>query len=112
MTNSITKLEIFQKLIQSGLFVNLKDALVSLKEQWTDNDEYNVELIEKWINELPENDKNKILGEYEYYQLNLDKLGKKGISSTKDGEQSKITEGTIDNAIKAKEKPSEPKKYV
>ncbi|MCC3421729.1 MAG: hypothetical protein JGK12_26805 [Microcoleus sp. PH2017_01_SCD_O_A] len=109
MSNSITKLEIFQKLIELDLFVNLKDALVSLKEQWTGNDEDNIKLIEKWIEELPRNDKNKIRGKYEYYQLNIEKLGRKGKSSTKPGEQSEITKESIENAIIAKEKPPEPK---
>lgn len=110
MTNIITKLEIFQKLIQLDLFVNMRDALVSLKDKWTGNDEDNVEIIEKWIEKLPENDKNKILGQYEYYQLNVEKLGRNGKSSTKPGEQSEILKGIIENAIIAMEKPPEPKK--
>lgn len=109
MTNSITKLEIFQKLIELDLFVNLKDALVSLEEQWTGNDEDNVELIEKWIQELPENDKKKIQGQYKYYQLNVEKIGRDGKSSTKPGEQSEILKEVLENAVVRKEKPPEPK---
>ena len=111
MTNIITKLEIFQKLIQLDLFVNMRDPLVSLKDKLTGNDEDNVEIIEKWIEELPENDKNKILGQYEYYQLNVEKLGRNGKSSTKPGEQSEILkEIIIENAIIGREKPPESKK--
>ena len=111
MTNSSEQLEIYKQIIQeSDLFVNLRDALVSLKNKLTGNDEYNVEIIEKWIEELPENDKNKILGEYEYYQLNVEKLGRNGKSSTKPGEQSEMLKGIIENAIIGREKPPESKK--
>ena len=109
MSNSITKLEIFQKLIELDLFVNLKDALVSLKEQWTGNDEDNVELIEKWIQELPENDKKNIQKKYTYYQLNVEMLGRDGKSSTKPGGQSEILKEVLENAVVRKEKPPEPK---
>jgi len=110
-SNSIRKLEIFQQIIQkSGLFINLTDALVTLKEQLTNNDETNVKIIENWIEELPENDKENILGEYEHYLLNVEMLGRDGKSSTKPGGQSEILKEVLENAIPPKEKPPEPKK--
>ena len=108
MTNSITKLEIFQQLIQeSDLFVNLRDALLSLKDKLTDNDENNVKIIEDWIEKLPENDKNNILGEYEYYELNAEKIGRDGKSPTKPGQKSKSLIESIENATVAAEKTPE-----
>jgi CHAT domain-containing protein/tetratricopeptide (TPR) repeat protein len=108
MTNSIRKLEIFQQIIQeSGLFVNLRDALVSLKEQFTDNDESNVTIIEDWIDKLPEDDKENILEEYEDRQLNVEMLGRGGTSPIKPGETSKILKEIIENATVAAEKTPE-----
>jgi len=108
MTNSSTKLEIFQQLIQkSDLFVNLRDALVSLQKQLTDNDETNVTIIENWIEQLPENDKNNILGEYEDLQLNADKLGRDGKSSTKRGQQTQPLKEMIGNLVAAEKTPKQ-----
>ncbi|MEY3868941.1 MAG: hypothetical protein RLZZ338_2832 [Cyanobacteriota bacterium] len=108
MTNSITKIEIFQQLIQeSDLFVNLREALVSLKDQLTDDDETNVKIIEEWIEKLPENDKNNILGEYEHRQLNTEKIGRDGKSPTKPGHKSKSLIESIENATVAAEKSPE-----
>ncbi len=110
MTNSVSRLEIFQQIIQKpDLFLNLKDALVSLKDQLTNNDEANVKIIENWIQELPEEYKEKILEEYEHYLLNVEMLGRDGKSSTKPGEQSEILKEVLENAVVPKEKPPEPK---
>jgi len=111
MTNSITKLEIFQQLIQkSDLFVNLRDALVSLKDQLTDDDNANVTIIENWMEQLPENDKNNILGEYEDRQLNTEKLGREGISPIKKGQADKSLKEIIENLTAAPENNPETKK--
>jgi len=108
MTNSSEKLEIYQQIIQeSDLFVNLRDALVSLKKQLTNNDETNVKIIDKWIKALPETDKNNILSEYEFYDLNRNKLPNKGQSPTKPGQQSQILKETLENLTIAAEKPPE-----
>jgi hypothetical protein len=110
MTNSVSRLEIFQQIIQKpDFFLNLKDALVSLKDQLTNNDEANVKIIENWIQELPEEYKEKILEEYEHYLLNVEMLGRDGKSSTKPGEQSEILKEVLENAVVPKEKPPEPK---
>ena len=108
-SNSIRKLEIFQQIIiqESGLFINLKYALVSLKDQLTNNDEANVKILENWIQELPEEYKEKILEEYEHYLLNVEMLGRDGKSSTKPGEQSEILKEVLENAVVRKEKPPE-----
>jgi hypothetical protein len=111
MTNSSRKLEIFEKIIQeSDLFVNLRDALVYLKDQLIDDDATNVIIIENWIEQLPEDDKENILAEYEYYLLNVEMLGNKSTSSTKPGEQSQSLKEIIENATVAAEKPLKPKK--
>jgi hypothetical protein len=108
MTNSSEKLEIYQQIIQeSDLFVNLRDALVSLKKQLTNNDETNVKIIDKWIKALPETDKNNILSEYEFYDLNRNKLPNKGQSPTKPGQQSQILKETLENLTIPAEKPPE-----
>lgn len=108
MTNSSEKLEIYQQIIQeSDLFVNLRDALVSLKKQLTNNDETNVKIIDKWIKALPETDKNNILSEYEFYDLNRNKLPNKGQSPTKPGQQSQILKETLENLTIVPEKPPE-----
>ena len=108
MTNSSEQLEIYQQIIQeSDLFVNLRDALVSLKKQLTNNDETNVKILEKWIEKLPEPDKNNILAEYEFYNLNRNKLPNKGQSPTKPGQQSQILKDTLENLTIAAEKPPE-----
>jgi CHAT domain-containing protein len=109
MANSISKLEIFQQLIrESELFVNLRDALIYLKEQLTDNDEANVKIIETWMEKLPEADKNNILEEYEDRQLNTEKLGNRAKSPTKPGQESQILKEIIENLTVAPEKPPEP----
>ena len=111
MTNDSRKLEIFEQIIQeSGLFVNLTDALVYLKDQLIDDDATNVIIIENWIEQLPENDKENILAEYEHYLLNLEMLGNKSKSSTKPGEQSQSLKEILENATVAPDKPPEPKK--
>src|SRR5919199_567367 len=108
MTNSSEQLEIYQQIIQeSDLFVNLRDALVSLKKPLTNNDETNVKIIEEWIERLPEADKNNILAEYEFYDLNRNKLPNKGQSPTKPGQQSQILKETLENLTIAAEKPPE-----
>ena len=111
MTKSLSKLEIFQQLIQeSDLFVNLRGALASLKEQLTDDDKTNITVIENWIEQLPETDKNNILEEYEDRQFNSDKLGNRAQSPTKPGQASQILKEIIENLTIAPEKPPEPKK--
>ena len=111
MTNSITKLEIYQQIIQNpDLFINLRDALVSLKEQLTNNDETNVKIIEQWIDQLPEQDKNNILEVYEDYEFSLVEKGpNKSRSPIKPGEKSKILKDIIENITVAAEQPPEPK---
>ncbi|MEG5057077.1 tetratricopeptide repeat protein [Microcoleus sp. A2-D2] len=107
MTQSTSKLEIFQQLIQeSDLFVNLRDALDSLKEQLTDNDITNIKIIDNWIEQLPEPDKNNILEEYEDRQLEGVKLGNRAQSPTKPGQASQILKEIINLTI-APEKPPE-----
>jgi hypothetical protein len=110
MGNSISKLEIFRQLMiqRSDLFVNLTNDLVSLKEQLTDNDESNVKVLEKWIDELPENEKENILEEYEYRQLNVEQFGRDGQSPTKPGQTSEMLKETLENVIVPAEKT--PKK--
>ena len=111
MTNSLSKLEIFQQLIrESDLFLNLRDALASLKDQLTDDDKTNVTVIENWIEQLPETDKNNILEEYEDRQFNSDKLGNRAQSPTKPGQESKILKEIIEDLIVAPEKHPEPNK--
>jgi CHAT domain-containing protein len=111
MTNSLSKLEIFQQLIrESDLFLNLRDALASLKDQLTDDDKTNVTVIENWIEQLPETDKNNILEEYEDRQFNSDKLGNRAQSPTKPGQESKILKEIIEDLIVTPEKPPEPNK--
>jgi len=107
MANSTSKLEIFQQLIQqSDLFVNLRDALDSLKEQLTDNDITNIKIIDNWIEQLPETDRKNILEEYKDRQLEGVKFGK-GQSPTKPGQASQILKEIIDNLTIAPEKPPE-----
>ena len=104
-SNSIIKLKIFQEIIQkSGLFRNLTEALLSLRDQLTNNDETNVKIIEDWIQKLPEDDKKNILQRYEYLS-NVEMFGRDGTSSTKPGEPSKTLKEAVENAIPPKEKP-------
>jgi hypothetical protein len=107
MANSTSKLEIFQKLIQeSDLFVNLRDALVSLKGQLTDNDEENIKIIESWLQDKPE-----IRRKYNTKLMKAgDKLGNRAQSTTKPGQESQILKEIIENLIVAPEKPPEPNK--
>lgn len=107
MANSTSKLEIFQKLIQeSDLFVNLRDALVSLKGQLTDNDEENIKIIESWLQDKPE-----IRRKYNTKLMQAgDKLGNRAQSTTKPGQESQILKEIIENLIVAPEKPPEPNK--
>jgi CHAT domain-containing protein/plasmid maintenance system killer protein len=107
MTNSSDKLKIFQQLIQeSDLFVNLRDALVSLKAQLTDNDEENIKIVQNWLQDKP-----AIQNRYNAKLMKSDevKLPNKGKSPTKPGEQSKLLIEMIENVTIASEKPPEPK---
>ena len=107
MTNSSSKIEVFQQLIkESDLFINLRDALVSLNTQLTDNDEENLKVVENWLQDKPEINRK--------YKAKLmksgDKLGNKSQSSTKPGEPSQSLKQIIENATVAANKPPEPKK--
>ncbi|MEO9128070.1 MAG: CHAT domain-containing protein, partial [Microcoleus sp.] len=104
MANSTSKLEIFQELIQkSDLFVNLRDALVSLKGQLTDNDEENIKMIEIWLQDKPD-----IKKKYNNKLMNVgDKLGNRAQSPTKPGQASQILKEIIENLTIAQEKPPE-----
>ena len=104
MTNSIGKLEIFQQLIQeSDLFVNLRDALVSLKDELTDDDEENIKIVEDWLKDKPVIERK--------YKAKLmksgDKLGRDGQSPTKPGQKSKSLIESIENATVGAEKTPE-----
>ncbi|MEG4519207.1 CHAT domain-containing protein [Microcoleus sp. AT9_A5] len=107
MANSTSKLEIFQELIQeSDLFVNLRDALVSLKGQLTDNDEENIKIIDSWLQDKPE-----IRRKYNTKLMKAgDKLGNKAQSPTKPGQEKPILKKSIENLIVAPEKPPESNK--
>jgi CHAT domain-containing protein len=109
MANSITKLEVFQQLIQeSDLFVNLRDALVSLKGDLTNNDEENIKIIEKWLQDKPTIQQK--------YQAKLLKSGSKGIAGTESdtqlGEKSESLIKTIEQAVQVEDinqpAPKEP----
>jgi hypothetical protein len=104
MANSTSKLEIFQELIQkSDLFVNLRDALVSLKGQLTDNDEENIKMIEIWLQDKPD-----IKKKYNNKLMNVGvKLGNRAQSPTKPGQASQILKEIIENLTIAQEKPPE-----
>jgi CHAT domain-containing protein len=103
MTNSISKLEIFQQLIQEkpDLFVNSQNDLVSLKEQLTDNDEENIIIVENWLKDKPVIERK--------YKAKLmksgDKLGRDGKSPTKPGQKSKSLIESIENATVAENNP-------
>lgn len=103
MSNSITKIELFQQLIQeSDLFFNLRNDLVSLKEKLTEDDEENIKIIENWLKDKPE-----IRQKYNAKLMNSGvKLGRDGISSTKPGQKSKSLIETIENLTVAPEKTS------
>ena len=104
MTNSSNKIEFFQQLIQSDFYFNLRYALVSLKNELTDNDDKNVELIENWLQDKP-----AIKFEYTANVMKSEevKLPNKGQSPTKPGQQSQILKETLENLTIAAEKPSE-----
>ena len=104
MTNSSNKIEIFQQLIESDLFFNLRYALAALKAELTDNDDNNVELIENWLQDKP-----AIKFEYNANVMRLEevKLPNKGQSPTKPGQQSQILKETLENLTIAAEKPPE-----
>jgi hypothetical protein len=104
MTNSSNKIEIFQQLIQSDLYFNLRYALVSLKAELTDNDDKNVELIENWLQDKP-----AIKFEYRANVMKSEevKLPNKGQSPTQPGQQSQILKETLENLTIVAEKPPE-----
>jgi CHAT domain-containing protein len=104
MTNSSNKIEIFQQLIQSDFYFNLRYALVSLKNELTDNDDKNVELIENWLQDKP-----AIKFEYKANVMKSEevKLPNKGQSPTKPGQQSQILKETLENLTITAEKPPE-----
>ncbi|MEG5019389.1 MULTISPECIES: CHAT domain-containing protein [unclassified Microcoleus] len=104
MTNSSNKIEIFQQLIQSDFFFNLRYALASLKAELTDNDDNNVELIENWLQDKP-----AIKFQYRARVMKSEevKLPNKGQSATKPGQQSQILKETLENLTIAAEKPPE-----
>jgi len=104
MTNSSNKIEIFQKLIQSDLFFNLRYALAALNAELTDNDDNNVEIIENWLQDKP-----AIMFKYNANVMRLEevKLPNKGQSPTKPGQQSQILKETLENLTIAAEKPPE-----
>ncbi|MEG4055056.1 MULTISPECIES: CHAT domain-containing protein, partial [unclassified Microcoleus] len=108
MTNSSNKIEIFQQLIQSDLYFNLRYALASLKAELTDNDDNNVELIENWLQDKP-----AIKFEYRANVMKSEevKLPNKGQSPTKPGQQSQILKETLENLTVAAEKPPEANQY-
>ena len=110
MANKIGKLKIFHQIIiiyQSDLFLNLREALVSLKDTLTEDDETNVRIIENWMKQLPGDRKESILGEYEDRLLNVPMLGREGQSPTKPGQQSQILKETLKDLTIAAEKPPE-----
>jgi hypothetical protein len=104
MTNSSNKIEIFQQLIQSDFFFNLRYALVSLKAELTDNDDKNVELIENWLQDKPA---MKLQYRAKLMKLEGVKLPNEGQSPTKPGQQSQILNDTIATLMIAVEKPPE-----
>ncbi|MCT7949948.1 CHAT domain-containing protein, partial [Ancylothrix sp. C2] len=104
MANSISKLEVFQQLIQqSDLLVNLRNDLISLKDKLTENDEENIKIIEKWLEDKPAIERK--------YKAKCMKLGDKSprdaTSSTKPGEKSEILIKTIENLTVSAEKTPE-----
>ncbi len=106
---NINKVAIFQQLFQQAdLFINLTEELTALQKNLTPSDDNNIQVIEAWIKELPEDQKNSILAEYEDYKLNSPKLGGGGQSSTKPGQANKTLPETIANLIAAP-KPAKPK---
>ncbi|MCC3465293.1 MAG: tetratricopeptide repeat protein [Microcoleus sp. PH2017_29_MFU_D_A] len=106
MTNSITPLEIFQDLIQeSDLFVNLREDLIYLKGQLTNNDEENIEIVENWLQDKPE-----IRRKYRYKLMSGDKLGNNSQSDTKPGQATKSLIERIENLTIPVEKPPEQNK--
>ena len=106
MTNSITPLEIFQDLIQeSDLFVNLREDLIYLKGQLTNNDEENIEIVENWLQDKPE-----IRRKYRYKLMSGDKLGNNSQSGTKPGQATKSLIERIENLTIPVEKPPEQNK--
>lgn len=105
MTNSSNKIEIFLQLIQSNLFFNLRYALAALKAELTDNDDKNVELIENWLQDKPA---MKLQYRANVMRFEEVKLGNKGQSSTKPGQQSQSLKETLENLMIAAEKPPEP----
>ena len=104
MANSITPLEIFQELIQeSDLFVNLREDLIYLKGQLTNNDEENIKIVETWLQDKPE-----IRRKYRSKLMNSgDKLGNKSQSGTKPGQATKSLRESIENLTIPVEKPPE-----
>ncbi|MEG4131982.1 CHAT domain-containing protein, partial [Microcoleus sp. Pol11C1] len=104
MTNSSNKIEIFQQLIQSDFFFNLRYALASLKAELTDNDDNNVELIEKWLQDKPA---MKLQYRAKVMKFEEVKLPNKGQSPTKPGQPSQILKETLENLAIAAEKPPE-----
>ena len=107
MTNSITPLEIFQDLIQeSDLFVNLREDLIYLKGQLTNNDEENIKIVETWLQDKPE-----IRRKYRSKLMKSgDKLGNKSQSGTKPGQATKSLIESIEDLSIPVEKPPEPNK--
>ena len=98
--DNINKVAIFQQLFQQAdLFLNLTEELTALQQNLTPRDENNVQIIEAWIEGLPEDHKNSILAEYEDYELNSSKLGGGGQSSTKPGQPDETVKKTIPNLI-------------
>jgi len=108
MTNSSNKIEIFQQIIQSYFFFNLRYALAALKAELTDNDDKNVELIENWLQDKP-----AMKFQYNANVMRLEevKLPNKGQSPTKPGQQSQILKQTLENLTIAAEKPPEQNQY-
>jgi len=104
MTNSSNKIEIFQQLIQSDFFFNLRYVLASLKAELTDNDDKNVELIENWLQDKPA---MKLQYRAKVMKSEEVKLPNKGQSPTKPGQQSQILKETLENLTIAAEKPPE-----
>ena len=107
MTNSITPLEIFQDLIQeSDLFFNLREDLIYLTGQLTNNDEENIKIVEIWLQDKPE-----IRRKYRSKLMKSgDKLGNKSQSGTKPGQATKSLIESIENLTIPVEKPPEPNK--
>ncbi|MBD1920768.1 CHAT domain-containing protein [Microcoleus sp. FACHB-831] len=95
MTNSIGKLEIFQQLIQEAdLFINLRDALASLKDELTDNDEDNIKIIENWLQDKP-----AIKRKYNTKLMNVNKGIAGSESDTKPGEKTESLIKIIEQAV-------------